>query len=236
LFTMFRGERNIREKPNDVCVGYSRDGFHWARPDREAFIPVSEHEGDWNWANVQSAGGGCLIVGDTLYFYVSGRQGVPGTTEPGVCSTGLATLRRDGFVSMDEPGSARIARVATDLPPGTLITRPVRFTGRHLYVNLKAPAGELRVEMLDEAGKTIAPYTSAACLPVRGDSTCVRVTWAGAADLAPLASRPVRFKFQLKNGALYAFWVSAAMTGASGGYVAAGGPGFTGPTDTIGRG
>jgi hypothetical protein len=61
-----------------VCVGYSRDGFHWSRPDRQAFLSVSEHVGDWNWANVQSAGGCCLVVGDELYFYVSGRRGVPG--------------------------------------------------------------------------------------------------------------------------------------------------------------
>ena len=38
LFTIYRGERNEREKPNDVCVGFSRDGFHWARPARGAFI------------------------------------------------------------------------------------------------------------------------------------------------------------------------------------------------------
>jgi len=236
LFTIFRGERPEREKPNDVCVGYSRDGFHWARPDREAFVGVSEHAGDWNWANVQSAGGGCLVVGDRLYFYVSGRHGLPGTNLPDVCATGLATLRRDGFASLDHPGTARVERVPPPgLGPGTIITRPVRFSGRHLFVNAAAPAGELRVEVLDEAGKTIAPYTAAACVPVRGDSTCARVAWSGAPDLSALAHRPVRFRFQLTNGALYAFWVSTDTTGASHGYVAAGGPGFTGPTDAVGR-
>ncbi len=235
LFTIFRGERPEREKPNDICVGYSRDGFHFARPDREVFAGVSEKAGDWNWANVQSAGGCCLIVGDKLYFYVSGRHGLPGTSLPDVCSTGLATLRRDGFVSMDHPGRARIERVTTSLPPGTLITRPVRFSGKHLYVNLAAASGELRVEVLDAAGKTIAPFTSGASVPVRGDSTCARVTWTGAPDLSALANRPVRFKFHVTNGALYAFWVSADPTGASRGFVAAGGPGFTGPTDTVGR-
>ena len=235
LFTIFRGERLIREKPNDVCVGFSRDGFHWARPNREPFLPVSEHFGDWNWANVQSAGGGCLIVGDKLYFYVSGRHGIANTTDPGVCSTGLATLRRDGFVSLDHPGSDRRVERVTSVPPGTLITRPVRFSGKHLFVNLAAPAGELRVEMLDAAGKTIAPYTAATCVPVHGDSTSARVVWSGAPDLAALANRPVRFRFQVTNGALYAFWVSSETTGASQGYVAAGGPGFTGTTDTIGH-
>jgi len=239
LFTIFRGERPQREKPNDVCIGYSRDGFHWARPDRDVFLPVSEHAGDWNWANVQSAGGGCLVVGDTLYFYVSGRQGVVGTSDPGVCSTGLATLRRDGFVSLDHPGAERgVQRVQTGshpLPPGTVITRAVRFSGKHLFVNVAAPAGELRAEVLDVDGNTLAPYSNSACIPVRGDSTCARVAWTGAADLASVANRPVRFKFTVTNGSLYAFWVSADPNGASRGYVAAGGPGFTSDIDTVGK-
>jgi hypothetical protein len=239
LFTIFRGERPEREKPNDVCLGYSRDGFHWARPDRDVFLPVSEHAGDWNWANVQSAGGGCLVVGDKLYFYVSGRQGVVGTNAPGVCSTGLATLRRDGFVSLDHPGDERrVQRLRTGanaLPPGTLITRPVRFGGRHLFVNVAAPAGELRAEVLDVTGAPIAPFTAAACVPVRGDSTCARVVWTGRTDLAQVSERPVRFKFTVTNGSLYAFWVAADPNGASGGYVAAGGPGFTSDIDTVGR-
>ena len=106
---MFRGERPEREKPNDICLGFSRDGFHWDRTWREPFISVSERQGDWNWGNVQSAGGCCLVVGDQLYFYVSGRTGVPGSNFPGTCSTGLATLRRDGFASVTDrwPPGAR---------------------------------------------------------------------------------------------------------------------------------
>jgi hypothetical protein len=61
------------------------------------------------------------------------------------------------------------------------------------------------------------------------------VAWK-AGDLARVAGQPVRFRFHLKGGRLYAFWVSPEKSGASHGYVAAGGPGFTGPTDTVGRG
>jgi hypothetical protein len=229
LFTIYRGERDIREKPNDICLGYSRDGFHWARPDRGAFVPVSENVGDWNWANVQSAGGCCLIRGDRLHFYVSGRQGVPGTSAPGICSTGLATLRRDGFVSMDHPGPARITRVRSSVSPGTLTTRPVRFTGRHLFVNVAAKGGALRVEVLDRNGRVIPPYSAVSCVPIREDSTRIRVSWA--ADLAPLAGESVRFRFHLSDAQLYAFWVSPSLDGASHGYVAAGGPEFSGLTD-----
>ena len=29
----------MREKINEVTVGFSRDGFHWDRPDRRSFLP-----------------------------------------------------------------------------------------------------------------------------------------------------------------------------------------------------
>ena len=130
LFSVWRGQPRDRAKPNEVCLGFSRDGFHWDRPDRRAFVPVSEQFGDWNWGNVQSAGGCCLVVGDKLYFYVSGRAGVRGTRSSGVCSTGLATLRRDGFASLD----------AGEIE-GSMTMRPLRFSGRQLFVNADTALG-----------------------------------------------------------------------------------------------
>jgi len=220
LFTIWRGQPRDRAKPNEVCLGFSRDGFHWYRPDRRAFIPVSERQGDWNWGNVQSAGGGCLVVGDKLYFYVSGRAGRPGSTASGVSSTGLAFLRRDGFASMDAGPKE-----------GTLTTRPVRFQGRHLFVNAAAEGGELLVELINSRGDTIAPFSRENCEPVRTDRTLQPVRWKGAADLSSLAGQPVRCRFSLRNGQLYSFWVSPDKSGASHGFVAAGGPGFTSALD-----
>jgi len=56
--------------------------------------------------------------------------------------------------------------------------------------------------------------------------------WNGADDLAKLAGQPVRFRFRVTKGSLFAFWVSGHASGESGGYVAAGGPGLTGATDS----
>ncbi len=234
LFTIFRGERADREKPNDVCVGFSRDGFHFDRTNRRPLLEVDEHVGSWNWANVQSSGGCCLIVGDRLHFYVSGRKGVPGTSDPGICSTGLATLRRDGFASMDHGDRASGVQHA-DWPaaPGTLTTRPVRFAGQYLFVNvdLDAPAGELRVEVLDRDGRALAPFGQGSCRPIRAGGTRVRVGWEQRETLEDLSGAIVRFRFHLTHGRLYAFWVSAAPDGHSGGYVGAGGPAFRGNVD-----
>jgi hypothetical protein len=222
LFSIWRGQPKDRPKPNEVCAGFSRDGFHWHRPDRRALVPVSENQGDWNWGNVQSAGGCCLVVGDRLYFYVSGRAGVKGSPASGVSTTGLAVLRRDGFASMGAGDQER-----------SLVTRPVTFRGKHLFVNVAAEGGELRAEVLDKDGQVIPGLTRDNCVPVRADSTRAAVTWKGA-DLAKLPGQVVRFRFSLRNGGFYAFWVSPEETGASHGYVAAGGPGLTGPTDTVG--
>jgi hypothetical protein len=228
LFTIWRGDKNFppgRPKPNEVCVGYSRDGFHWHRPDRRPFLAVSEKQGDWNWGNVQSAGGCCLVVGDELYFYHSSRAGSPGTAgarDTGG-STGVAMLRRDGFASLDAGSDG-----------GSLTTRAVRFTGKHLFVNAAVASGKLSAEVLDGNGKIIEGFARTDCMPVQGDKTLQPVTWR-AADLAKLAGQPVKFRFYVKAGQLYAFWVTSDGSGASRGFVAAGGPGFVGPTDTLGR-
>jgi hypothetical protein len=224
LFTIWRGQPADRAKPNEVCVGFSRDGFHWHRPDRRAFIPVSEQPGDWNWGNVQSAGGGCLVVGNQLYFYVSARAGIAGSRSSGICTTGLATLRRDGFASLDAGSKV-----------GSVITRPLQLKGHFLFVNADAAGGELRAEILDASGEAISPFTRENCVPIREDSTLVQVRWQGTDDLAKVTGKPVRLRFYLTAGSLYAFWVSPDTTGASHGYVAAGGPGFEGLTDTVGK-
>jgi hypothetical protein len=230
LFTIFRGESSDREKPNDLCAGFSRDGFHWSRPSRAAFIGVSEKPGDWNWANVQSAGGVCLVVGDRLHFYVSGRAGVPGTSLPGRCSTGLATLRRDGFASVTDAWPSGMTRPITAYP-SALITRPVRFSGSHCFVNADV-AGSLRVELLDREGKPIPGFTADRCEAVSGDQTKHAIRWSGAPALATLAGTPVRFKFVLDRARLFAFWVSPSSRGESRGYLGAGGPGYAGTIDS----
>lgn len=220
---------------NDVCarggfpkitelqIGYSRDGFHWDRRDRSIFLGASRREGHHERGYIHSAGGVCLVVGDRLHFYYGACSGVSprhGGAMYAGGSTNLATLRRDGFVSLDAGED-----------PGWLTTRPVTFSGAALFVNVDAPHGELRAEVLDAAGDVIAPFSLQHCAPVAVNATQVHVRWSGAPDLAALRGRPVRFRFRLVNGALYAFWVSPDGRGHSNGYLAAGGPGYGRPRD-----
>jgi hypothetical protein len=135
-------------------------------------------------------------------------------------SIGLAMLRRDGSASLDAGDE-----------PGALTTRLVRFAGDFLFVNVAAPQGSLTVEVLDEYGQPIPGFAAADCVPIRGDSTRQPVRWRNGDRLGRLAGTPVRFRFQLTHGQLFAFWVSPARQGRSGGYVAGGGPEFAGIRD-----
>jgi len=240
FFELHRGPENKHcermglPKLNEISFGYSRDGFHFSRPDRRAHIPASRKD-DWERGYIESGGNICVVVGDRLHFYYSGCRGdMDGAIRPdGKINSGsmydpnaigLATLRRDGFASLFAGAST-----------GHVTTHPVTFGGKHLFVNVDAPEGMLRAEVLDMDGNPIEPFTMAKSIPVSADSTLTAVAWEGNPDLSALAGQPVRFRFELTKGSLYAFWVSQDETGRSGGYVAGGGPGYTGATDTVGR-
>lgn len=194
-------------KRNQLMLGYSRDGWNWYREDFKPFCPVSQDAGEWNYGNIQSAVGSPLIVGDKLYFYMSGRRKNENNKE--VISTGLATLRRDGFASM--------------CGNGTLETEKLKFTGKYFYVNASVK-GSLKVEILDASGKAIDGYSAEDCVVIKGDSTRKLVTWKGHATLESLAGENIKVKFHLNDGELYSFWISQFEDGKSYGYTAGGGP------------
>lgn len=206
------------QKRNVLSLGYSRDGFHFSRPTHQPFMNVNESEGAWNWGNMQSVNGVPLIVGDSLYFYCSGRR-LNDIMWDSYTSTGLAKLRRDGFVSM---------RAAADW--GSLTTEPIVFDGKYLFVNadVKGRKAQLLVEVLDADGNPVEGYAKADCTGLkRTDSTKAMITWRNHEDLSALAGQPVRLRFYLKDGDLYSFWISPWPTGESRGYTAGGGPGLS---------
>ena len=111
------------------------------RPDRRGSCPVSENQGRLELGQ-RPVGGRRLPGGRRPVVLLLQRSAATGRV------TALAVLRRDGFASMDA-GDAE----------GALTTRPVSFRGKHLFVNVDTPAGELRAEVLDEKGEVMAPFT-----------------------------------------------------------------------------
>lgn len=220
-------------KVTELQFAYSRDGFHFDRPDRRAHIPA-ERRDVWDRAYVQSVAGACVVMGDELWIYYTGFQGDEEWagesmhwTENGMYrngSTGIAKLRRDGFAAMEAGEQG-----------GQLTTRPIVFSGKHLFVNAETGDGQIRAEIRDLNGRPIAPYTLDNSIPFTGNSTLEGLNWRGVNDLSRLAGQPVQIHFELTGGQLYSFWISPDENGQSNGFVGAGGPGYTKPRDTQGR-
>jgi hypothetical protein len=176
--------------PLDIDLAVSRDSVHFTRVgDRSPFIPVGG-AGEWDRFNNTVANNPPFMVGDELRFYYSGRTGRhspysgkdTGAAGSGI---GLATIPRDRFVSL-----------AASFDGGVLTTKPVRLAGTTLHLNAKSDFGEIAVEALDEAGRTVA-----ASRPVRRDALDIPV------DLGPAAfGVPVVLRITLKNAHLYALW------------------------------
>ena len=194
-------------KRNQLLLGYSRDGWSWLRGDFTPFCAVDDNTDAWNNGNIQSAVGSPLIVGDKLYFYMSGRRLNEAKKE--VISTGLATLRRDGFASMS--GS------------GEVVTEILKYSGNYLFINAAA-RGSVTVELLDENGDVLPGFSAGECNVVKTDGCKIMVSWKEHSDLKALNGRNLKIKFQLDDADLYSFWISQTEDGKSSGYTAGGGP------------
>ena len=222
-FTVWQGPENDAcdslkmQKRNEVLIGFSRDGFHWNRCFKKPFLPVSENFSAWNAGNVQSVAGCPLVVGDSLYFYMSGRYNSKPIHDSNF-ATGLALLRRDGFVSI-KAGTGE----------GCLVTKAFTFDGLYFFVNadVRGKKSSLAVELLDETGCPLPGFTKKDCIIMKDtNSTKYLMTWRGVNDMSSLKGETVRVKFYLKSGELYSFWISPWKTGESLGYTAGGGPGL----------
>lgn len=207
-----------RPKIMDIQMAYSRDGFHFDRSNRSPFLSSSRIVGRWDYGYLHTHSGILTVVGDKLYFHFSAWSGVSpvmGMDMYAGGSVGLASLRRDGFASMNAEEEEK-----------NLLTRVLSSTHPYLFVNVCCPNGMLAAEITDREGKVIEPYSRGRCRAVAVDSCCQRIVWEGAEELSALKKHNFRIRFYLKCGQLYAFWLSPEERGNSLGYVGAGGPGF----------
>jgi len=190
-----------------VQLACSRDLKTWHRlGDRQAFIGPSP-VGSGAYDLTQIIGPSDVVVrGDELWFYYTGLKyraswryvgqyphgehiRLPGL-DPDQGAICLAVLRRDGFVSM-EAGEIE----------GVLVTKSFAPSGSRLYVNVDAPEGELRVEVLSRSAKVLATSE-----PLMGDQPRGQVIWKKG-KMRDTKGRKVSLRFRLRNAHLYSFWL-----------------------------
>jgi hypothetical protein len=141
-----------------------------------------------------------LVMGNELWFYYLGFPRAHDRDESRVSKEtqgiGVATLRRDGFVSLDAGET-----------PGTLSTVPVRLGADRLLINADATGGSVVVALHDLKGSVIQGFGFDDCLPLTGDQPVGVVSWKGRPKLP---TDRVRVMLRLVHTQLYAIWTSAA--------------------------
>jgi len=208
---------HVAERTLDSELVYSRDGYSWQRT-RQIFLPRGG-AGCWDQAWVFPAHNPPLAVGNKLFIYYQGRQTRHWADPPygHIGSIGLATLRPDGFVSLDAQNQEGVAVTRPfTWPDGAEVRdrnggdrdadRHVGRDGDTLYLNACARPGYIQVDVLDENGTVIPSFAAAGCSKIEMVDSCrIPVRWENAA--ARLRGLRIRLRFTLRGAKLFAFWV-----------------------------
>ncbi len=179
----------------DVQLTISHDNKNWSRvANQETFIPLGA-AGSWDDGMIFCAP--VFNHGDNTLIYYGGWDNTHNSEDPRHSSIGLATLRLNGFVSLD-----------AGPVPGRVTTHAMQYFNGPLLVNVDAANGSLRAELLDAEGSSISGYTMRECLPVQTDGISHWVQWRNHAEL-PDTKKPIRIRFEIKNASLYGFYAGS---------------------------
>lgn len=178
-----RGNQGV----SDAVLMSSRDGLHFDRTFREAWIRPGQEIDNWLARSNMPAWGILQTGPEEISVYYS--QGYGTYTS----QLRRGTLRLDGFVSVSGPYEG-----------GELLTRPLKFKGTQLVLNYAtSAAGSVQVEIQDVAGKPIPGWSLSDAMELYGDSTAEPYSWKAGKDVSALAGKTVRLRFVLKDADLY---------------------------------
>ena len=122
---------------------------------------------------------------------------------------GRAVIRLDGFISADAAYTG-----------GELTTKPLVFEGTRLQLNMATGSGgSVRVEIQDENGKPLQGYSAEDACELSGNYIRTLASWraqavpnmgrtrqpVGDTNVGPLAGRPVKLRFVMRDAKLYSF-------------------------------
>lgn len=188
-------EQRTVDALSDAVLISSHDGLNFRRPFMEAFIRPGPNPMNWGsgHGNQTPAFGVHQTAPDEIsvywleQYYYSGASPSPPKLRRG-------SLRLDGFVSVN-----------ADYVGGEMITKPLTFQGRNLFINYSTSAkGFVKVEIQNESGTPLSGFDLSASKDIYGDELDRIVSWNGVTDLSSLAGQTVRLRFSIRDADLFA--------------------------------
>ena len=174
---------------SDSVLLSSRGGAHYDRTFLEAFI--KPEIGLENWTsrtnypalNIVPTGAG------EMSLYVQKNYGQP------THHLQRYVLRTDGLVAVRAPYAG-----------GELITKPLKFSGKKLWMNFAtSAAGGVRVEIQDANGRALPGFALTDAVEQIGNEIERSVAWRGGDDVSAPAGQTVRLRFVMKDAELFSY-------------------------------
>lgn len=181
--------------PIETQIAVSRDGVHWKRFHRPAYISIGTYCGD-TLHQIYIADG-MVRRGDEIWQYFFGNQEYHSSWSKRKLKQAVFRVvqRLDGFISADSPYDTL----------ATIITKPLIFKGNRLVLNINTGAtGYTQVGFLDQYGNPIKGYSVKDCIYINGNFVHTEVEWLKKGkDVSSLQGKPVRLEFRMRGTKLY---------------------------------
>ena len=174
---------------SDAIFMTSRGGLRYARPFMSSYLRPGPGPQNWVTRCTYPVLGVVRTGPDELSIYVE-RDNAQATEH-----IRRYTIRLDGFASVHAPYQG-----------GEVITRPLRFDGNRLQINMSTSAsGWIRCEVQDESGTPLPGLALGSSSEMAGDEIERTVTWKTGSDLSRISGKPVRLRFVMKDADVYSF-------------------------------
>ena len=197
---LFHPDRSLISRPgkgylgkNDSQLSYSMNGWHFQRTLRDPFIGNSrsgEHSSSVIYPSSLVRNGDILRICSSSAMFEHGQgQGTPDNPQSELL---FHELRLDGFVYLSSEGGW-----------GSIVTRPLFTDGNELMINVEAPYGIVKIQIMDEFGDPIDGFSYEECIPMTGDQVRWVPVWQKELNFGAIQNRFIRIGIQMLNAKLY---------------------------------
>ena len=175
----------------------SHNGINWVRQEttdgmRTPILPIGP-AGSWDQGMVFTSNHP-LVEDDQIKLWYGGSTATHSArVDSSRSAIGLATLRKDGFASLDASEEK-----------GVITTKLLKNVSGQIRVNADAEKGSLKVELLRADGTVIPGFSQDECKSITTNGLDTPVLWGNQCKL-PDSLENIRIRFVLQNASLYSF-------------------------------
>ncbi len=179
----------------DTQLAWSPDAIHWQRVGGRQPIFALGGEGSWDSHWVVPTFNAPILKDDRYWIFYSGASTKHGSKKLHKRGIGLASIRKDGWVSL-EAGRSESRLVTQALP----LEKPMK-----LELNVTCPSGYVTAEIISRDSQPVPGHEGEKSRVEKIDSVRYRVTWGEKKVIEPIEGGYCHLRLALYQGSLFSY-------------------------------